>query len=41
MTGQQSLITGWDIGGAHLKVAQCNQQGQLIRTIEILSLIHI
>ena len=35
MTGQQSLITGWDIGGAHLKVAQCNQQGQLIRTIEI------
>ena len=35
MTGQQTLITGWDIGGAHLKVAQCNRQGQLIRTIEI------
>ena len=23
-------ITGWDIGGAHLKVAQCNPAGQLI-----------
>jgi probable H4MPT-linked C1 transfer pathway protein len=28
-------ITGWDIGGAHLKVAQCTAQGKLRQTIEI------
>lgn len=35
MTAQDTYITGWDIGGAHLKVAQCDQQGQLLHTIEI------
>ena len=35
MTVQQTLITGWDIGGAHLKVAQCNRQGKLIHAIEL------
>lgn len=35
MTAQNTYITGWDIGGAHLKVAQCDQQGQLFHTIEI------
>jgi probable H4MPT-linked C1 transfer pathway protein len=29
------MITGWDIGGAHLKVAQCTQQGELYQAIEI------
>lgn len=31
----QHMITGWDIGGAHLKVAQCTQQGELYQAIEI------
>jgi probable H4MPT-linked C1 transfer pathway protein len=35
MTAQETHITGWDIGGAHLKVAQCDLQGQLLHSIEI------
>ncbi len=31
----QTYITGWDIGGAHLKAARCNTQGQLIDIIEV------
>ncbi len=30
-----SLITGWDIGGAHVKVAQCTSTGQLIDVFEL------
>jgi probable H4MPT-linked C1 transfer pathway protein len=35
MTTHQTEITGWDIGGAHLKVTRCNQQGHLTQAIEI------
>lgn len=35
MTTHQTTITGWDIGGAHLKMAQCDPQGQLIHAVEI------
>jgi len=35
MTTHQIEITGWDIGGAHLKVTRCNQQGHLTHAIEI------
>lgn len=28
-------FSGWDIGGAHLKVSRCDQHGQLIDTIEL------
>lgn len=31
----QQIITGWDIGGAHLKVAQCTQQGELLQAFEL------
>ena len=31
----QVIITGWDIGGAHLKVAQCTQQGELLHAFEV------
>jgi probable H4MPT-linked C1 transfer pathway protein len=31
----QPIITGWDIGGAHLKVAQCTQQGELLHAFEV------
>ena len=31
----QKLITAWDIGGAHLKVAQCTQQGELHQVFEL------
>jgi probable H4MPT-linked C1 transfer pathway protein len=31
----QNMITAWDIGGAHLKVAQCTQQGELHQIFEI------
>ncbi|MFW5451000.1 MAG: hydantoinase/oxoprolinase family protein [Methylophagaceae bacterium] len=30
MTINNSYITGWDIGGAHLKVARCDRQGTLL-----------
>ncbi|NOQ93125.1 MAG: H4MPT-linked C1 transfer pathway protein [Methylophaga sp.] len=29
------MISGWDIGGAHVKVARCDQQGQLIQVIQV------
>ena len=29
MTQQQTVYCGWDIGGAHLKVARCDHNGQL------------
>jgi len=35
MTNQQTCITGWDIGGAHLKVARCDNQGTLLDVIQI------
>ncbi len=28
-------FSGWDIGGAHLKVSRCNQHGQLVNSIEL------
>lgn len=31
----QNMITAWDIGGAHLKVAQCTQQGELRQVFEL------
>jgi probable H4MPT-linked C1 transfer pathway protein len=34
MTTNKSFITGWDIGGAHLKVARCDHQGTLIQVAE-------
>jgi len=30
-----SLISGWDIGGAHVKVARCDQDGQLLQVIQV------
>jgi len=30
-----SMISGWDIGGAHVKVARCNQNGQLMQVIQV------
>lgn len=35
MTNQPSYITGWDIGGAHIKVARCNAKGQLINVMQV------
>lgn len=35
MNTHHTGVTGWDIGGAHLKVAHCDPQGQLIQAIEI------
>lgn len=29
------MISGWDIGGAHIKVARCDSQGQLADVIQI------
>ena len=34
MTAQQPWITGWDIGGAHLKVARCDTKGALLDVIQ-------
>ena len=31
----QNMITAWDIGGAHIKVAQCTQQGELRQVFEL------
>lgn len=28
-------FSGWDIGGAHLKVSRCDRQGKLIKSIEL------
>ncbi len=30
-----SYITGWDIGGAHLKVARCDLQGNLVAVLQL------
>lgn len=30
-----SFITGWDIGGAHLKVARCDLQGNLVAILQL------
>ena len=30
-----SMISGWDIGGAHVKVARCDQDGQLVQVIQV------
>lgn len=35
MTTTNSFITGWDIGGAHLKVARCDLQGNLITVLQV------
>lgn len=35
MITSNSFITGWDIGGAHLKVARCDRQGNLISVLQI------
>lgn len=34
MTNKTSYITGWDIGGAHLKVARCDLQGNIIQVLQ-------
>jgi len=36
MNSQTSCITGWDIGGAHLKVARCDPNGQLLEIKQFL-----
>lgn len=35
MTDQQRNITGWDIGGAHLKAARCDHSGNVIDVIQV------
>ncbi len=32
---KHSMIIGWDVGGAHLKAAQLNAQGQLLNVIQV------
>lgn len=32
---EKGCFTGWDIGGAHLKVVRCNNQGELLQAIEL------
>ena len=34
MTTQLPYITGWDIGGAHLKVARCDNKGTILDVIQ-------
>lgn len=34
-TATAVCYSGWDIGGAHLKVARCDSKGRLIRAIEL------
>ncbi|MDF1588628.1 MAG: hydantoinase/oxoprolinase family protein [Gammaproteobacteria bacterium] len=36
MSKQSSYVSGWDIGGAHLKVARCDHEGQLIEVKQFL-----
>ncbi len=31
----KDCLTGWDIGGAHLKVARCDYRGQLLHVLEL------
>jgi (4-(4-[2-(gamma-L-glutamylamino)ethyl]phenoxymethyl)furan-2-yl)methanamine synthase len=35
MTVQQCYVTGWDIGGAHLKAARCDHTGNVIDIIQV------
>ncbi len=35
MSAHRALITGWDIGGAHLKAARCDQQGNIIDVVQV------
>lgn len=35
MTQQPTFFSGWDIGGAHLKVARCDHNGRLVDVIQI------
>jgi probable H4MPT-linked C1 transfer pathway protein len=35
MTQTSSYISGWDIGGAHIKVARCDQDGNIQHVIQI------
>lgn len=35
MTAKHTHITGWDIGGAHIKAARCTHDGKLIQLIEL------
>ena len=35
MTTNNSFITGWDIGGAHLKIARADHHGNLISVLQI------
>jgi len=35
MTDQQFNVTGWDIGGAHLKAARCDHAGNIIDIIQV------
>lgn len=32
---EKGCFTGWDIGGAHLKVVRCNNQGELLHALEL------
>ncbi|MBE0438432.1 MAG: H4MPT-linked C1 transfer pathway protein [Gammaproteobacteria bacterium] len=36
MSKQSSYVSGWDIGGAHLKVARCDHDGQLLEVRQYL-----
>jgi len=35
MTSKVNYISGWDIGGAHIKVARCNSDGELTQVIQV------
>lgn len=35
MTETGNYFSGWDIGGAHLKVSRCDQHGKLVNTLEL------
>ena len=34
MTKNSTYISGWDIGGAHVKVARCDQHGNIQDVIQ-------
>jgi len=35
MSDQQSYFSGWDIGGAHVKVARCDNTGSVINVLQV------
>ncbi len=35
MTNRQSYFSGWDIGGAHVKVARCDNDGNIIEALQV------